>query len=199
MKAAFVTHDGGTGKTAMSLAVALELDYYLFSNDDSVIEQAYPDGAKIMKNPPVMNDSIYDFGGFAESGVIDIIKECDIVIVPCINDLNSTMKAIKTIKELEPYAKKFLVIATRLESDKDYKEVKTVIRSVFKEIEVLPLRKTKMLKNCLELGTSPLDLVSESKKVKYDGRKFIPEYLEVLKFIIDDDKKYNDLIGKKGK
>jgi len=196
-KIAVITTDGGAGKTAISFAVAKELDYYLISNDDSVIEMAYPDMAKITKQPKVIDETIYDFGGFVDAGVIDIIKHCDIVIVPCINDLNSKMKAIKTIQELSKYNDNFLVVATRTENKTDFKEVKESINEVFKDVKVLGLRKTKLLKNALEFGNSPLELVNESKTVAWQSRNFIPEYKAILKEIINDETEYENLLKEK--
>ena len=197
MRVSIITTDGGAGKTALSFALAKELDYYLISNDDSVIELAYPDMAKIMPEPKVLEDTVYDFGGFVDSGVIDIIKHSDIVIVPCINDLNSKMKAIKTINEICKYNDNFLVVATRLENPADLKEIKEAIKEKFPQIQVLPLRKTKMLKNALEYGNSPLELVAQSKQIAYAGRNFIPEYKSILKHIINDNKAYEALIEEK--
>jgi MinD-like ATPase involved in chromosome partitioning or flagellar assembly len=193
------TLDGGAGKTALAFVLAKELDYYLISNDDSVIEMAYKGMAKIMKNPKIIDDVVYDFGGFADAGVIDIIKHCDIVIVPCINDLNSKMKAIKTIKELSKYNDNFLVVATRIETDADFNEIQKAIQDEFKNIPVLPLKKTKMLKNALEYGNSPLELITESKKIAWDGRGFIPQYKEILKAVLNDDDRYNNLLKEKSK
>jgi cellulose biosynthesis protein BcsQ len=197
MKIAVATTDGGAGKTAISFALAKELDHYLISNDDSVIELVYPDMAKITKNLKVIDDTVYDFGGFVDAGVLDIIKHCDIVIVPCINDLNSKMKAIKTINELSKFNSNFLVIATRLENEQDFKEVQKSVHDKFPDITVLPLRKTKMLKNALEYGESPLELVAESKQIAYAGRNFIPEYKDVLKHILNDDVAYKTLLKEK--
>jgi CO dehydrogenase nickel-insertion accessory protein CooC1 len=199
MKIAVITTDGGAGKTAIAFALAKELDYYLISNDDSVIELAYPEMAKITNQPKIIDDTVYDFGGFVDAGVIDIIKTCDIVIVPCINDLNSKMKAIKTIQQLQNYNKRFLVVATRVENNQDYNEIETAIQEKFKNILVLPLRKTKVLKNGLEYGNSPLELVADSKQVAYAGRNFIPEYKEVLRYILNDDKQYETLLKEKSK
>ena len=197
MRISVITTDGGAGKTAIAFALAKELDYYLLSNDDSVIEAVYPDRAQITKELPIIDDVVYDFGGFVDAGVLDIIKHSDIVIVPCINDLNSKMKAIKTISELKKYNNRFLVIGTRLETKQDFKEIKADIKEQFSDIEVLPLRKTKMLKNGLEYGLSPLELVAESKQIAYAGRNFIPEYKEILKYVINDEKLYNEVVKSK--
>jgi len=197
MKISIITTDGGAGKTAISFAIAKELNYYLISNDDSIIELAYPSMAKIMKNPTIMEDTVYDFGGFVDSGVIDIINSSDIIIVPCINDLNSKMKAIKTIQQLEKYNNNFLVVATRVETMQDFKEVEKSIKEKFPQITTLPLRKTKMLKNALEYGNSPLELIAESKQIAYAGRNFIPEYKAILKFIINNNDFYTALLKEK--
>lgn len=197
MKIAVITTDGGAGKTAISFALAKELDYYLISNDDSVIELVYPDMAQITKEPTILNDTVYDFGGFVDNGVLEIIKHCDIVIVPCINDLNSKMKAIKIINELSKYNNRFLVVATRLENPQDFKEINSSIEDEFENVKVLPLRKTKMFKNGLEFGLSPLELIAESKQIAYAGRNFIPEYKNILKYVLNNDKAYKNLLEEK--
>ena len=197
MRVSVITTDGGAGKTALSFALAKELNYYLLSNDDSVIEAVYKDMAQITKKLPIIEDVVYDFGGFVDAGVLYIIKHSDIVIVPCINDLNSKMKAIKTINELKKYTNRFLVVATRLETQQDFKEIKSDIQEQFQDIEVLPLRKTKMLKNGLEYGMSPLELIAESKQIAYAGRNFIPEYKEILKYVLNDEAIYNELLEEK--
>lgn len=199
MKIAVITTDGGAGKTAISFALAKELDYYLISNDDSVIELVYPDMAQITKEPTIIDDTVYDFGGFVDDGVLNIIKHCDIVIVPCINDMNSKMKAIRIIDELSKYNNRFLVVATRVENTQDFTEVKISIQDEFEDIKVLPLRKTKMFKNGLEFGLSPLELIAESKQIAYAGRNFIPEYKEVLEYVLNDDKAYKNLLKEKMK
>jgi len=199
MRVSVITTDGGAGKTALSFALAKELNYYLLSNDDSVIEAVYKDMAQITKELQIIDDVVYDFGGFVDAGVLDIIKHSDIVIVPCINDLNSKMKAIKTINELKKYSNRFLVVATRLENAQDFKEIKSDIQEQFQDIEVLPLRKTKMLKNGLEYGMSPLELIAESKQIAYAGRNFIPEYKEILKYVLNDEALYIELLEEKSK
>jgi len=182
-RVAVITLDGGAGKTAIAFALAKDLDYYLISNDDSVIEEAYPNRAKIMKHPQIIDDVVYDFGGFVDTGVLEVIKACDVVVVPCINDINSKMKAIKTIKQLSPYNDKFIVVGTRLDSDTEFEEIKETISKVFPKIDVFPLRKTKLFKNALEFGQSPLELEAESKLTAYSQRKILNEYKNLLKKI----------------
>lgn len=182
-KIAVITLDGGAGKTAIAFALAKDLDYYLISNDDSVIETAYPNRAKIMKEPKIIDDVVYDFGGFVDTGVLGVIEACDLVIVPCINDINSKMKAIKTIKQLEKYNTNFLVIGTRLEGKNDIIEIEETIKKSFPKMAIFPLRKTKIFKNALEFGQSPLELELESKLTAYSQRKILAEYKSLLNHI----------------
>ncbi|HIP19671.1 MAG TPA: hypothetical protein EYG70_00940 [Sulfurimonas sp.] len=185
MRISIITLDGGAGKTAIAFALAKDLDYFLISNDDSVIEKAYAGSAKIMKQPKIIDDVVYDFGGFVDTGVLDVIKASDLVIVPCINDLNSKMKAIKTINQLKAHNSNFLVVATRLEGDKDFDEVKEALQNVFSDMPVIALRKTKLFKNALEFGQSPLELEAESKQIAYTQRNILAEYKALLKYVKD--------------
>jgi len=183
---AVITLDGGAGKTAIAYAIAKDLGYYLLSNDDSVIERAYPDMAKIMQQPKVIDEVVYDFGGFVDAGVIDVIRACDLVIVPTINDLNSKMKAVKTIKQLQPYNDNFLVVATRLEDKNDLSDIEADIQKYLGDIPVLPLRKTKLFKNALEFGESPIELENGSKLIAYQQRNILAEYKQLLNYIKED-------------
>jgi len=180
---AIITLDGGAGKTAIAFSLAKDLDYYLISNDDSVIERAYPDGAKIMKDPKVIDEVVYDFGGFVDSNVLSVIEACDLVIVPCINDLNSKMKAIKTIQQIQEHNKNIIVVGTRLEGDKDLSEIQETIKSSLGDLPMFPLRKTKLFKNALEFGMSPLELEEDSKQVAYTQRNILVEYKALLNYI----------------
>jgi len=181
-KLALATLDGGAGKTALAFALAVDLNYYLISNDDSIIEKAYQ-GAKIMQNPILKSETVYDFGGFADAGVIEIIKECDIVIVPCINDKTSINKANRTIKELSAYNKKFLVVATRVENKKDLKDITDGVKKIH-DIPILPMRKCKMFKDAQEYGVGVLTIENESKKLAYNYRNALVEYKDILKHIL---------------
>jgi len=180
---AIITLDGGAGKTAISYAIAKDLGFYIISNDDSVIESIYPTRAKIMKQPNLIDNVVYDFGGFVDTGVVNIIQECDLIIVPCVNDINSKMKAIKTITQLKKYANNFLIVATKIENQKELTEIKASIQKVFNEIPILPLRKTKLFKNALEYAQSPLELENESKLTAHSQRNILSEYKALLNYI----------------
>ena len=183
MKISVITTDGGAGKTSISFTLAKDFEYYLISNDDSVIELIYPKMAKIMTEPKAIENVVYDFGGFVTAGVIDIIKHSDLVIVPCINDINSKKNAIRTISELSKYNQNFLVLATRLENKTDFKDIEKAIKSKFDNIDILPLRKSKIFKNSIEFGKSLLELEKSSGSIAYTQRNILKEYKDVISYI----------------
>ncbi|HED0543717.1 TPA: hypothetical protein R4K23_001781, partial [Campylobacter jejuni] len=43
-----VNKKGGVGKTPFSFSIAKDLEYFLQSNDNSIIEKIYPEKAKIL-------------------------------------------------------------------------------------------------------------------------------------------------------
>jgi len=180
-RGAVATLDGGAGKTALAFALALDLNFYLISNDDSIIADVY-EGALITDTPQIADETIYDFGGFADGHVIEIIRECDVLIVPVINDKTSIRKANNTIDELAPYmqGRKIIVVATRVRNERDLAAIK---EGVILD-EVLPMRDTKLFKDCQEFGVGVYTLAKHDKKLRYAYRNVILEYDALLASIM---------------
>jgi cellulose biosynthesis protein BcsQ len=201
MRICILNPDGGTGKSALAFALGIEFDYYYLGNEDNVIATIYPKGyAQICKpeDMKIYDDAIYDFAGTIEAGTLDIVKECDIVIIPCINDLNSQAKAVKTIKSLQGSCDNFLVVATKLMKTKDFGEIQKAIHDDFPNMTVIASRYTDLYKNSLEFGKSPLELIRDSKLMAKNNINFIEEYKNILKYLLNI-KEYKDLIKEKKK
>ena len=183
-KVACATLDGGTGKTALAFALALDFNFYLISNDDSIIADVY-EGALITDTPQINDETVYDFGGFEDGHVIEIIKECDVLIVPVINDMTSIRKANSTIDELSPYMKgrKIIVVATRVRNDRDLAAIKKGVN----HSEILPMRDTKMFKDCQEFGVGVYTLAKNDKRLRYAYRNVILEYDVLLASMMGED------------
>lgn len=182
-RAGVATLDGGAGKTALAFALALDFNFYLISNDDSIIADVY-EGAMITDEPQIADEVIYDFGGFADGGVIDIIKSCDVLIVPCINDKTSLRKANQTIEELSKYIDNIFVVATRVRNQRDLAAIKD---GIVHDVDVLPMRDTKMFKDCQEFGVGVYTLIKHDKKLRYAYRNGVTEYDAMVARIIGKD------------
>ena len=76
-----INKKGGVGKTSFGFSIAKDLELYLQSNDASIIESIYPNMSKISAQPKLIDNCVYDFGGFVSAGVLD--TKSDFIIVPC--------------------------------------------------------------------------------------------------------------------
>ena len=101
---------GGVGKTSFAFSLAKDLGFYLQSNDASLIETIYPEMSKISERPTKLENCVYDFGGFVDAGVYEILEASSYIIVPCDASYNSIYKTIETLTELKELKEKIIVI-----------------------------------------------------------------------------------------
>lgn len=142
-----INKKGGVGKTPISFSLAKDLGYYLQSNDNSVIESIYPDMAKISPSPEIIDNCIYDFGGFVTSGVLPILKASSAILIPTSNDYNSILRTVETIEEIQPLNENLFVVVTKTEKESDFETVKNAINQHFDNLEFFELRLSKAFKN----------------------------------------------------
>lgn len=180
MRLSIINKKGGVGKTPISFSLAKDLGYYLQSNDNSVIESIYPDMAKITESPSLLDNCVYDFGGFTSSGVLSIIKASDAVLIPCSIDYNSILRTVETIEEIQPYAKALFVIVTKTEKEGDFDTVRALLEQHFEGIEFFELRLSKVFKNAIETGLSVTELYNESPLSKNAYKTVYNQYCTVL-------------------
>jgi MinD-like ATPase involved in chromosome partitioning or flagellar assembly len=187
---AVMNKKGGVGKTPTAKTLAVDLDYYIISNDESTIEALYPERAKVMDTPVLADEVVYDFGGFADSGVLAIIKECDLVYVPCINTPDSIKRTYQTIKEIEPYNANIAVIVTKTEVKTDIKkeivgdfdEVKNTLEKHFNNIKFFELKLSKAFKHQEQTGQSLSQIINENGMTKWAYRDLNKQYSAILDY-----------------
>lgn len=176
-----INKKGGVGKTPISFSIAKDLDYFLISNDDSVIENVYPNMAKIVEDDSLklIENCVYDFGGFIAPGVLKVLQKSDVVIVPCFADIDALKRTIKTIQEMQN-VKKIMVIVTKTERVEDFNYVNDAIKKYFPNIDVLELKKSRIFNSVMESGQSVLELANESALTRYSYRHVIEQYKKIL-------------------
>jgi len=180
MIVSIINKKGGVGKTPISFSLAKDLGYYLQSNDNSVIESIYPDMAKISPTPEIIENCVYDFGGLVTAGVLPIIKESSVILIPTSNDYNSILRTVETIEEIQPYNNNLMIIVTKTEKESDFQTVKDAISHHFENLEFFELRLSKVFKNCIETGLSISELYHETPLSKCAYKSVYQQYSTIL-------------------
>ncbi|BEG56606.1 hypothetical protein NHP21005_02940 [Helicobacter sp. NHP21005] len=129
-----INKKGGVGKTAFSFSIAKDLDLFLQSNDSSIIESIYPDKAKISTRLSLINNCVYDFGGFIQSGVLEIAKASQAILIPCTPLYNSLLKTIETIQELQVLKVPLMVLVTDYQSLEEQEQTSSTLQSNFTDL-----------------------------------------------------------------
>lgn len=105
------------------------------SNDNSCIEQICPDKAKILDKVRDLDDCVYDFGGFSTYGVLDIIKNCDVVIIPCLPTYNSFIRTVETINEIISINPNIILLVTNYKDDREEEFLENELDKKYKDIQ----------------------------------------------------------------
>lgn len=172
---------GGVGKTSLSYNLARDLNFFMLSNDDSIIEKAYPNKAKILERIKVIEDQniIYDLGGFVDSNAVEVFKKSDLIIVPTIADVNSIKRTVNTVKELETFNTNIIVIGNIIKSENDIGFIQQYLKADFFIAE------SKIFQKSLLEQSSVLEIVYKTKIDLYRYRKVLKGYETLLNYLKD--------------
>ena len=130
MEIAVISKKGGVGKTPFAFLIAKDLGYFLQSNDNSCIEQIYPNKAKILEKVQSIDNCMYDFGGFVAGGVLDVVKKCHAVIIPCTPTFNSVLRTAETISEISKINNRIIILATNFKDDRELEFLKNNLSQI---------------------------------------------------------------------
>ena len=185
MKIAVINLKGGVGKTPLAFSIAKDLGFYYQSNDNSLVAKIYPEMARISAKLEIIDDCVYDFGGFVDHQILAIIKECDFVIVPCIPDWNSIYRTHDTLSQIAEYAVgRIIVVCSALENKADLEMIgRYLIENKVVPVEYFYLKFSKIFKNSIGSGKSFLELYNENGLSKNQYGSFIAQYIDILKYI----------------
>ena len=185
---------GGVGKTALALAIALELDLPLITNDvyspvDRVLspekvmkialKQAFP---KLQKGFPV----IYDLGGYPDSRTIPILRNAGVVIVPTTGDFPSLQVTLNTLSELLALNSRLVVVANRCdpaEANRVAYILRTKIELDEAQLPCLPLRASTAFQHMQQRKQSLSTITSAGGQLAYAFKPLQDQLQAVLKFI----------------
>lgn len=179
-----ISKKGGVGKTPFAFSIAKDLGMYLQSNDNSCIEHIYTNKAKISQEVKLLDNCVYDFGGFVAKGILNIIEKSDYVIIPTNPNLNSIIRTYETYNELKEFNKNFIILATGF---KDDKEETFLIKNLQKlkdcNAPIYYFKDSKIVLNTMNYGKSFNELYNENMLSMYSYKNFINSYHKLLEYI----------------
>lgn len=174
---------GGVGKTPFAFSIAKDLGMFLQSNDNSIIENIYKDYAKISKKPEFLENCVFDFGGFVEKGVLDIVKKSKFVIVPCTSSYNSILRTIETINEIRELNQNVLVLVTDYHNEKEKETITDALNGNLCDLEYFFFKASRIVENAMSSGVSFTELYNENGLSKICYLNFFNEYQRLLQRI----------------
>lgn len=139
--------------------------------------------AKILPVVKNLDNCVYDFGGFVAPGVLDIIKECNFVIIPCLPSYNSFLRTIETIEEIKEINKNIIILGTDFKDEKEETFLENELDNRYETIPTFYFKNSKIVNNAINFGLSFEELYNETPLSKSSYVNFYREYKRLLKFI----------------
>ncbi|WP_107797557.1 P-loop NTPase family protein [Campylobacter concisus] len=184
MRIAVINSKGGVGKTPLAFSLAKDFGLNLQTNDNSVVTQIY-DKAVYFNPCKISNDTIYDFGGFVASGVLSILKECDLVIIPVTPKINSVFKAAETYKQIKDYVRNVIVLVTDVVNKGDLATIIEALKGAgFKnDVEYMLLKRSAIFENAIANGMSFAELYNQNGLSRSQYKDFYSQYYKIIEYI----------------
>lgn len=195
MKIAITSKKGGVTKSTQTKELALKYDLTVINLDvDSHIKENFkklkveniPDNRLI----PHFDNCVYDFPAgdiFTKfPNTAEILKECDLIIIPTLYGAESVDRAIDTYNRIKPINDKILFILAQSRDDNASKDTAQYIEDITgDEIFLHSIRFSVGMENAEVEGISIYDIAKKSNmliKRKYDNG-IIKDYDELFKII----------------
>jgi MinD superfamily P-loop ATPase len=173
MSLAFFTIKGGVGKTTLSVQVAQMLGFDYITNDghSAVVDLLDEDRALLVpeseKEIPFFKNVVYDFGGFKDLRIKNILKESDVVVVPTLMSRNDIKATLETLEEVALINPNIVIVLNRAKTIEKAKELESFLEDEIKLLKIdanisfVVVREA----NALEMSSFDCEAVVEKAKV----------------------------------
>ena len=190
MKITIFNLKGGQGKTTISLALALSYGFFIITNDEySPIDKILPTGYtkhlkqnEILPNVPDNISLIYDFGGYSDERLTEVLNSSNWVIIPLVYDSPLDMQVtIKTIREVEQHNKNILIVLNKAKKG-DFERAEKVLNGFF-NYPILELKQSTAFVKMITQKKSLQELMKENKLLKTSYKQPADQLQKIKDFI----------------
>ena len=132
---------GGVGKTTLSVQISQMLDYTYVTNDSHSSahnlmpeEKGFLVSSEEYEEIPYDDRVVYDFGGFKDTRINDIIKKSNKIVIPTLTSIVDVQATLATLKDVIEINKNIIIVVNRTKNNNKSIELKEYL---FEEIEKL--------------------------------------------------------------
>jgi MinD-like ATPase involved in chromosome partitioning or flagellar assembly len=180
---------GGVGKTNIATELALRLDLPIITNEPYTTLSVIFDSKRLLqlkpneKVPNFNHPMIFDFGGYIDNRIVDVIKQVDVILIPTIPEVTDIQMLIHTIMEIKEHNSNMAIIVNKYESEKDIESVQDVINKQFNNIPIFAIKKTRALPNIYVAKKSVKKMMEDSPLLNYSYKKVDKQFDEIVEFL----------------
>lgn len=206
MKITVYSAKGSAGKTPIATNIALDKGYALGTNElYHVFDSFFPEEKLLSIEPheefpeiPEGIDIVFDLAGSLSQqspSISSAIQQSDVIIVPIYNEIKSLNAGIHTILEVSSLTKNIIVIATKLQKQKqdiftnwrdslDFKNIEKIVESKIDfDVPVFPLKFSKVFDTIFEKEKSINQIAIDDPLSKYAYRDVIKQFNDIYTFL----------------
>lgn len=132
---------GGVGKTTLSVQISQMLDYTYVTNDSHSSahnlmpeEKGFLVSSEEYEEIPYDDRVVYDFGGFKDTRINDIIKKSNKIVIPTLTSIVDVQATLATLKDVIEINKNIIIVVNRTKNNNKSIELKEYL---LEEIEKL--------------------------------------------------------------
>lgn len=153
---------GGVGKTTLSVQISQMFDYTYVTNDShSSAHNLMPDEKGFLVSSeeydeiPFDENIVYDFGGFKDTRINNIIQQANKVIIPTLTSIVDVQATMATLKDVAQINKNIVIAINRTKNNNKAIELKEYLSEEIKksfqdlDISIIFVRESSVLEDSL--------------------------------------------------
>ena len=153
---------GGVGKTTLSVQISQMIDYTYVTNDShSSAHNLMPEEKGFLVSSeeydeiPFDENIVYDFGGFKDTRINNIIRQANKIIIPTLTSIVDVQATMATLKDVAQINKNIVIAINRTKNNNKAIELKEYLTEEIKksfqdlEISIIFVRESSVLEDSL--------------------------------------------------